>query len=317
MKKLIKFTILVIWLIMIGCKENCPCESKLESKEEEYFKPTFQDKLARLNDSMGKDILVVAHRGDWRNAPENSLDAIKNCIDMGVDMVEIDVRKSKDGSLVLMHDETLDRTTTGKGYVVDWTLDSLKTLSLTDGIGAVTKHKIPTLKEALLECKGKILVNLDKSYDYFDEVFNIAKQTGTTNHIVIKGYGKTVDEVISDFGSKLDTIIFMPIINLDEQKNASKIIDNFQTKLNVKAIELVFATDTSQVISEFFKIKKKGSRVWVNSLWGFFNAGHGDEEAVKNQDSIYGWYVDKGINMIQTDRPQLLLDYLREQELNE
>ena len=59
------------------------------------------------NDS---DIMVVSHRADWRNAPENSLQGIQNCIDMGVDMVEIDLKKTKDGHLVLIHDRTVDRS---------------------------------------------------------------------------------------------------------------------------------------------------------------------------------------------------------------
>ena len=76
-----------------------------------------------LKNSTNNYVLVAAHRGDWRNAPENSIQAIKNCIEMGVDMVEIDVRMTKDSALVLMHDNTIDRTTTGEGKVSEWTLD--------------------------------------------------------------------------------------------------------------------------------------------------------------------------------------------------
>jgi glycerophosphoryl diester phosphodiesterase len=152
---------------------------------------------------------------------------------------------------------------------------------------------------------------LDKSYEFFNQAYDVAKKTGTTNQIVMKGYDKTVDQVMTDFGTKLDTITFMPIINLDNQPNARQIIDDYQTKLKVKAFELVFSKDTSKVLTRFSEIKKKGSRVWVNSLWASLNAGYADNEAVKNKDSIYGWYLKKGVNMIQTDRPQLLIDYLR------
>lgn len=73
-----------------------------------------------------QSVLVVSHRGDWRNAPENSLQAFQNCIDMGVDMVELDLKKTKDGELILMHDGTLDRTTNGTGKPEDYTLAELK-----------------------------------------------------------------------------------------------------------------------------------------------------------------------------------------------
>ena len=165
-------------------------------------------------------------------------------------------------------------------------------------------------------CKGNTLVNLDKSYEFFNQAYDVAKKTGTTKQIVMKGYNKTVDQVMVDFGTKLDTITFMPIINLDNQLNALQIIDDYQTKLKVKAFEIVFSKDSSKVLTSFPQIKKKGSRIWVNSLWASLNAGHEDNEAVKNIDSIYGWYLKKGVNMIQTDRPQILINYLRNKKVH-
>ena len=78
----------------------------------------------KLFDNKSKYVTVVAHRGDWRNSPENSIQAFKSCIEMGVDMIEIDVRITKDNELVIIHDATVDRTTNGKGKVADLTLES-------------------------------------------------------------------------------------------------------------------------------------------------------------------------------------------------
>jgi glycerophosphoryl diester phosphodiesterase len=289
------------------------CNSQIEIAKQDKI----DQLLKQLDNSNASDVLVISHRGDWRNFPENSLEAFSSAIAMGVDMVEMDVAKTKDNQLVILHDKTLDRTTNGKGLVSEWTLDSLRELYLKDGLGIETKYKIPTLEEALLICKGKTLVNLDKSYDFFNEAFNVAKKTGTTKQIVMKGSDKTVEQVIADFGTKLDTITFMPIINLDNQPNALQIIDDYQKKLKVKAVEIVFSKDTSKVLTGFTQIKKKGSRIWVNSLWASLNAGYDDNEAVKNKDSIYGWYLEKGVNMIQTDRPQLLIDYLRSKKIHQ
>jgi glycerophosphoryl diester phosphodiesterase len=274
--------------------------------------------LENFKNSVGKDVIVVAHRGDWRNAPENSLQAIENCIKMGVDMVELDVQRTMDNHLIIIHDKRLDRTTTGKGLVSDWTLDSLKTLSLKNGLGNPEKlHKIPTLEEALLTTKGKILVNLDKCYEYFDDALKIIQKTGTSNQVLIKGFYKTVDEVQKDLGTSIDSILFMPVLHLDRQINPDKIIKNFQSHIKPAAVELIFSKDTSNVINQLSQIKKNGSRVWVNSLWASLNAGYEDELAVSQTDSIYGWYIKKVINIIQTDRPQLLLNYLRSKGLHE
>lgn len=125
------------------------------------------DFLSAVSQNDKNNILVVSHRADWRNAPENSLQAIHNCIEMGVDMVEIDLKKTKDGHLILMHDKTIDRTTTGKGKPEDYTLQEIKRLSLKNGAGHKTRHKVPTFEEVMTLCKGKVMVNVDKGYDYF------------------------------------------------------------------------------------------------------------------------------------------------------
>ncbi len=306
--------VLSIFALILSCKPSY--NSLLKDSTTTLSKQRIDDLIERFNDSEAKDVMVIAHRSDWRNFPENSLEAMESAIIMGVDMLEMDVAKTKDNHLIIMHDKTLDRTTTGKGLVADKTLDEIRKLYLKNGANIATKYRIPTLEEALILSKGKILVNLDKSYEYFGEAFQIAKKTGTTNQIIIKGFNKTVDQVISDFGSKLDSIIFMPVINLDTEPKAVKVIDDFQRKLKVKAIEIVFSKDTSIVLKKFSQIKNKGSRVWVNSLWSSLNAGYEDDAAVKNTDSIYGWYVKKGVNMIQTDRPQLLIEYLKSKDLH-
>ncbi len=112
-------------------------------------------------------IMVVAHRGDWRDAPENSIWAIKKAIEKGADMVEIDLAMTKDSVLILMHDKIIDRTTSGKGKPSDYTLSQIQQLFLRDGSGVITEMKIPTLEEALQVAKGKVFLNLDKAFNYF------------------------------------------------------------------------------------------------------------------------------------------------------
>ena len=129
-------------------------------------------------------VLVVAHRGNWRSdAPENSLAAIEESIKMKVDIVELDVWKTKDGHLVLMHDDTVDRTTNGKGKISDMTLSEIKSLYLKDKDGNLTEHRVPTLEEGLNKAKGRIMINLDKAYGLFDEAYKIIEKTGTSDYL--------------------------------------------------------------------------------------------------------------------------------------
>ena len=183
---------------------------------------------ANLLDKNNHSVMVVSHRGDWRNAPENSLQAIQNCIDMGVDMVEVDLKKTKDGHLIVMHDQTIDRTTTGKGKPENYTLEELRRFRLKNGAAHKTTHLIPTLEEVMLLCKGKILVNIDKGYDYFKEAYCILEKTGTVDQCVIKA-GLPYEQVKVENGEVLDKVIFMPVINLNKE-DAEKIIAKCKEK---------------------------------------------------------------------------------------
>lgn len=135
----------------------------------------FDEKYAATMDPAGR-LMSCLHRGDMVYYPENSIEGIISAIMMGGDMIEIDPRKTKDGVLVLVHDETLTRTTNiesmvGKNglpnsyYVSDWTYDQLQQLNLRTGTGgssaAVTPFKIPTLEEAIKVCANRIFIRLD------------------------------------------------------------------------------------------------------------------------------------------------------------
>lgn len=144
-----------------------------------------------------------------------------------------------------MHDKTLDRTTTGKGKVSEWTLDSIRTLFLKNGAALKTKHRVPTLEEALMTAKGRVMVNLDKAYPIFDEIFPILEKTGTVNQIIMKG-SKPVAGVKRDLGKYLDRILYMPIIHLD-RPGAMQKLDDFMNELHPVAFELLFVSDTCEV----------------------------------------------------------------------
>lgn len=270
--------------------------------------------LSKLRSQEQQEVLVVAHRGDWRNFPENSIAAIESAIKMGVDIVELDVQRTKDGHLILMHDATLDRTTTGKGRVNEWTLDSIKTLKLKNGSAIKTKHVVPTLEEALLHAKGKILINLDKADRYFDEVYILLVKTGTTKQIIMKG-GKSPEEVRKQFGSYLNEVIYMPIVNLDHPK-AIEHIQTFMDEMNPVAFELLYKNKESKIPIQAKELLSGKSLIWYNTLWDTLAGGHDDDMALENKDKAYGYLIKElGARIIQTDRPQMLIDYLKENSL--
>lgn len=311
-----KSSSLLVYALSIALGLLFACESSIApaAAPEKPAPRSVTDIRAELLRPNSDQVLVAAHRGDWRNAPENSLQAIENAIAMGVDIVEIDVRMTRDSQLVLMHDATIDRTTTGKGQVGMWTLDSLKTLYLRNGVNHPTHHRIPTLEEAMRVARGRIMVNLDKVYDDFNLAYTVLRETGTVDHAIMKGKVART-QVRSEFGTYLDEVIFMPIVNLLAD-TAAVVIADYQANDPPAAFELLFR-EKNELLAEFPDIRARGSRVWVNTLWESLNAGYEDDMAVANPDSIYGYLIERGVNMIQTDRPALLLNYLRTKGLHD
>lgn len=258
-------------------------------------------------------VSVISHRGDWRNTPENSIRAIQNCIDLGVNMVEIDIKKTKDNELILLHNKTLDRTTTGKGLPQDYTLAEIKQMRLRNGAGVATSHQIPTLEEAMIVAKGKIWVNIDKGYDYFDLVEKVLEKTGTTQQVLIKA-GLPYQKVVAENKAVLDKLFFMPIIDM-ANPDAMTMVEEYIKNMQPKAFEVCFTQIDQALQNVLDRIQKSGSKVWINTLWPSLCAGLNDDRAVEEnqQDSIWGKVIEMGASFIQTDRPKELVNYLRNQ----
>ncbi|MCF2447418.1 glycerophosphodiester phosphodiesterase family protein [Dyadobacter sp. CY345] len=107
-------------------------------------------------------VLIAGHRGGMVTSfPENSIATFENTLKHTPAFFEIDPRLTKDSVIVLLHDATLDRTTTGKGKLSDYTFEELKQFRLKDAEGNVTQFGIPTLEETITWARGKTVLNLD------------------------------------------------------------------------------------------------------------------------------------------------------------
>ncbi len=265
--------------------------------------------LTVLNDPGTSSVLVVAHRGDWKHSVENSLPAIQNAIDMRVDVVEIDVRRTADGRLVLMHDATIDRTTNGQGKVAELTLDSIKKCRLKALDGSLTECQVPTLDEVFELSREKIMLNIDKGYAIFDEVYALADSMGVTRQIIMKGT-QPVERVMEDFGPYLGEVIYMPIVNLDRE-GAAEAIASFQEGIRPLAYELLFKNDTSTLPLKIKEELAGKTLIWYNSMWNGMSGSRYDDRAETQPDEVYGSLIDTlGARIIQTDRPGPLIEYL-------
>ena len=265
-----------------------------------------------LKDPHLQYVVVVAHRGDWRNYPENSLPAIESVIKMGVDMMELDLKKTKDGVLVLMHDHTLDRTTTGSGKVSDYTYEEILQFDLKRGHGiAIPGLKVPTLRQALEVCKDRITVNVDQGYEYYDEVLAIAEELGVTNQILIKG-GYPWPDVAKKRQEHEHNLMYMPVVGNVQDGESAQFKSYLEAEIPQMAYELCFNDLNDHVRMAARKVLASGSKVWVNTIWGSLCGEHDDDKAfeAEDPDTVYGPILALGTTIIQTDRPEFLIHYL-------
>ena len=270
--------------------------------------------LAEINNPNSDYIAVISHRGDWRNYPENSIPAIESIIRMGVDMMELDVKMTKDSVMVLMHDKTINRMTNGKGLVSDITYDSLMTFNMKRAHNVTTDSiKVPTLRQAFECCKDRILINVDHAHNYYKEIVELAEEMGMTGQVLMKGK-KSIDQVAADMAPYKNNLLYMPIIDINKEKGQQLFYDYVNRDVVPMAFEVCWQENGEEMEKCVAEIKKMGSKLWVNTFWPSVCGGFGndDDAALDAADpaDVYGQYVEMGASLIQTDRPELLIKYL-------
>ena len=272
--------------------------------------------VAEIHNPSSKNVVVACHRGDWRNWPENSLAAIESVIGMGADIVELDLALTSDSVLVVCHDRTLNRTTTGRGLIAEIPYDSVQRCFLKSGHGVATAHRMPTLREALEVCKDRIVVNIDKGYQYYDLVQALSEDLGVTGQLLIKGKSP-VEDVAAKFARYEHNMMYMPIIDILKPKGQALFAEYRDKGITPLAYEVCWSEYTPEVEACMREVISGGSKLWVNSLWPTLNGGLCDDAAFEGDPAeVYGKLVDMGATMIQTDRPELLISYLRSRGLH-
>ena len=302
----------MIFIAAICCMASCKEAAPQYANRAEMI-------AAQIHNPNSKYVVVACHRGDWRNYPENSIPAIESIIRMGADIMELDLKLTKDSVLVLSHDWTIDRCTTGKGRVSDYTLDELKQFRLRRAHGVATDSlHICTLREALECCKDRICVNVDQGYEYYDMVLAITEELGVTDQILIKGK-HSVASVAEKMAAHEHNMMYMPIIDIQKEQGQKLFQEYMDTKTVPLAYEVCWKKLTPEVSDCFKKVVESGSKLWVNTIWGSLCGYLDDDKALDcgNPAEIYDQVIAYGASMIQTDRPEQLISYLRKKGLHD
>jgi glycerophosphoryl diester phosphodiesterase len=263
---------------------------------------------AAFIDPASPEVVVVAHRGHVKDQPENSLGAIQAAIDAGVHVAEIDIAQTSDGVYVLMHDATLNRTTTGKGKLLETTYAQLGPLQLLDNGIRPTTQRVPTLDQAFEVARGKILLNLDPKDMTIPQAADLARRAGLLDHAIFKQRWSKLDAEFKAWLKANPDVLFMPICEGHAQ------VEQALLEHRWPVIEVIF-TDLADPIYDpkvIAAIRAGGTKLWINTLSdGRWSAGITDRQGVLDPTKIYGDLIDRGFAVIQTDLPEIVLEVAR------
>jgi len=234
-------------------------------------------------------VYVIAHRGAHKGIPENSIAAYKEAIRIGCDFIEIDVRTTRDGQLISIHDASIDEYIAGNsGKVCDLTLAEIRKLDIGEKVGAKWRGtKIPTLEEILQVSKGKIKIYLDLKDADPTDIISLLKKYDMEQQVVwyIPGFlHKTIIEVKQE----CPQCLVMP--DPGELANIERVAVAYNPP--------VIATDMEHLSPEF--VQKAHER----SILVFTDDHDGNPEEWEKM-------IVMGTDGIQTDHPVDLLEYLQ------
>lgn len=258
--------------------------------------------------------LVAAHRGCWRKPAENSLEGMAYCMAHGADMLEVDLRETADGDLVVMHDATLDRTTNLKGPLRDTPTQTVLAARLREGMGGpdapLTDQHVLFFEQLLKVTKGRTLLFLDIKEPVHAKAAALVKRYGMEDR-VLWSMNRTYGPALYT-GLAIAPSATMPKFDEYEGGHCRKTADAAADKARYSGVdadiyEAVFCSDAylEQVRSAAGK-----AGVWINALGPTFMAGREEGDAPAAPNTVWGELLDAGVTAIQTNFPEELTAYI-------
>ena len=241
-------------------------------------------------------VKIFAHRGASAYAPENTLEAFRLAMEQGADGIELDVQMTKDGELVVIHDETIDRVSNGNGAVRDYTLEELKQFSVSNHFEQYPDVKIPTLREVLELVKpGTMEINIElKTGIYWypqieQKVLELVKEEGMEERIIYSSFNHYSVQKIRELSPEAETAYLIGDVMLD--------VADYTRNTGIKGLHpALFHVKMADFLKEY---KESGIalRVWT----------------VNDKDQIR-WLIDEGVDAVITNYPDRGLEARKEAE---
>jgi len=259
------------------------------------------DKIRQL--AKDKKILIAAHRGvAGGNIPCNTLQAYEIALRQGADIVEIDVSITADKQLYVFHPGMEPFHLREKRYIKDMTGEETSKLCFVNQDQTPTLYPVSTLDDVFELLKNRCIVNVDKFWTAIPEITAAIRRHGMEDQVIVKTpvkdeYFKATEEVASD-------LPFMPVVGENDDCTDRLLKMN----INLLGAEVLFKTEDTHVATPEYieKMHKAGLLLWVNPIVYNYKAdlvaGHNDDRAMtESMDANWGWLIDRGFDILQTD----------------
>lgn len=250
--------------------------------------------------------LISAHRGGpYTGYPENAIETFAYIAAQLPAIIECDVRMTKDSILILMHDESINRTTTGKGVVSKLDFDKIREFNLVDNEGNETNFCVPTLEEALSWGKGRVIYTLDIKRDVpYDRVVDVIRKTNSETSVVIITYNANQAGVVYRLAPDL-------LISASVKSGIDLARLNDQGIPDNRIVAFVGVSEPDSSVYE--QLHNHGIKTILGTL------GNLDRRASSSGNQIYAELVDRGADILSTDRPieayEALKFYIKKRKL--
>jgi glycerophosphoryl diester phosphodiesterase len=257
--------------------------------------PIAPDNLSKFFDCLRREnaALVAAHRGgSVRGFPENALHTFDRTLSLAPAMIEADVSMTRDGELVLMHDQSVERTTNGRGRIADLTLDEFRGLRLKDETGALLDAHPPTLREALDWAKNKTILELDvKRGVPFERVVETIDEADAEDRVVVIVYNEADAIIVHRLNDRL--MISAPISSEGDVERLRR------ARVNLERLLAWTGTEEPNVELNTW-LRARGIEVLFGTLGG---RDSWDARFAREGERGYGAFAQLGLQVIASDRP--------------
>ena len=268
-----------------------------------------------LRERAAEHRLIVSHRGvSGGNIPCNTLTSYEIALLQGADMLETDLSTTADGQLVILHPKMEQRHLGAEVGcdITKMTFDEVQKLRYVNYDRTRTQFGLVPFDDFLETFRGRCFINVDKFWGNPEEIYRAIKRHGMLDQVLVKS--AVSEEILRVLEELAPELAFMPIVSEEHPMHEELL----RRKLNYVGVEVLFREEDSALASPAFmeRMHRDGTLVWVNSIIydvrHQLSGGHSDDTAfTESMDYGWGWLADRDFDLIQTDWPGMMIEYLK------